>query len=169
MSWYTVTGVGVGAVDANALVLSRVANATLVSGISTLEYNQIQTGTISIDSASTYFGFGAGYIPTDATYYKNKTYDQSELSMFVETQTSAAPILLTSPLNPTGAGYTLEFSNPTTVGTVTTWDWEFTPNANFITLMDGRNDGDRLFYIWAAYRDWETDRKSTRLNSSHRL
>ena len=128
-----------------------VANSTLVSGISTLEYNQIQTGTISIDSASTDFGFGAGYIPTDATYYKNKTYDQSELSMFVETQTSAAPILLTSPLNPTGAGYTLEFSNPTTIGTVTTWDWEFTPNANFITLMDGRNDDDRLFYIWAKY------------------
>jgi hypothetical protein len=130
---------------------SGVANATLVSGISTLEYNQIQTGTISIDSASTDFGFGAGYIPTDATYYKNKTYDQSELSMFVETQTSAAPIFLTSPLNPTGAGYTLEFSNPVTVGTVTTWDWEFIPNANFITLMDGRNDNDRLFYIWAKY------------------
>ena len=26
-----------------------------------------------------------------------------------------------------------------------------------------------VFMILAAYRDWETDRKSTRLNSSHRL
>lgn len=127
-----------------------VANATLVSGISTLEFNTVQTGTISIDSASTSFGFGAGYIPVDANYYKNQTVDQSELSMFSETQKTTAPIILTSPLNPSGAGYTLEFSNPVTVGTVTTWDWEFTPNAAFITFMDSRV-GDRLFYIWAKY------------------
>jgi hypothetical protein len=128
-----------------------VSNASLVSGITTLEFNTVQTGTISIDSASTSFGFGAGYIPVDANYYKNQTVDQSELSMFVETQTSTAPIILTSPLNPSGAGYTLEFSNPVTVGTVTTWDWEFTPNAAFITFMDGQSIGDRLFYIWAKY------------------
>lgn len=128
-----------------------VANASLVSGITTLEFNTVQTGTISIDSASTSFGFGAGYIPVDANYYKNQTVDQSELSMFVETQTSTAPIILTSPLNPSGAGYTLEFSNPVTVGTITTWDWEFTPNAAFITFMDGQSIGDRLFYIWAKY------------------
>ncbi len=128
-----------------------VINATLVSGISSLEYNTTQTGTISIDSASTDFGFGAGYIPTDDAYFKNKTVDQSELSMFVETQTSGAPIMLTSPLNPTGAGYTLEFSNPVTVGTVTTWDWEFIPNNDFETFMEGRDDGDRLFYVWAKY------------------
>ena len=128
-----------------------VANASLVSGITILEFNTVQTGTISIDSASTSFGFGAGYIPVDANYYKNQTVDQSELSMFVETQTSTAPIILTSPLNPSGAGYTLEFSNPVTIGTVTTWDWEFTPNAAFITFMDGQSIGDRLFYIWAKY------------------
>lgn len=130
---------------------SGVIDATLVSGITSLEFNTVQTGTISIDSASTDFGFGAGYIPVDDTYYKNQTVDQSELSMFAETQTSAAPIVLTSPLNPSGAGYTLEFSNPVTVGTVTTWDWEFTPNNDFITFMDARSVGDRLFYIWAKY------------------
>ena len=130
---------------------SGVINATLVSGISTLYFNQVQTGQISIDSASNDFGFGAGYIPVDSNYYKNQTVDQSILSMFTETTTSAAPILLTSPLNPSGAGYTLEFSNPVTVGTVTTWDWEFTQNNDFITFMDGRSVGDRLFYIWAKY------------------
>jgi hypothetical protein len=128
-----------------------VANATLVSGISVLEFNTVQTGQISIDSASASFGFGAGYMPVDATYYKNQTNDQSHLSMLAETKTSAAPIILTSPTNPSGAGYTLEFSNPVTVGTVTTWDWEFTPNAAFITFMDARSIGDRLFYIWAKY------------------
>ena len=130
---------------------SGVANASLVTGITSLEFNTVQTGTISIDSASASFGFGAGYIPVDDSYFKNQTVDQSELSMFAETQTSAAPILLTSPLNPSGAGYTLEFSNPVTVGTVTTWDWEFTPNAAFITFMDARSIGDRLFYVWAKY------------------
>lgn len=128
------------------------SNANLVSGINSLEFKGTQTGTITIDSASTDFGFGAGYIPTDANYYKNKTYDQSELSMFVETQTSTAPILLISPLNPDGAGYTLEFSNPVTVGTQTTWDWEFIPNAAFENFMENDVfDGDRLFYIWAKY------------------
>lgn len=130
---------------------SGVIDATLITGISTLDFNTVQTGQIVIDSASTDFGFGAGYIPTDATYYKNQPIDQSELSMFVETTTSAAPILLTAPSNPSGASYTLEFSNPVTVGTVTTWDWEFTPNAAFITFMNSRTVGDRLFYIWAKY------------------
>ena len=130
---------------------SGVIDSTLVSGISTLYFNQVQTGQISIDSASTDFGFGAGYIPVDSNYYKNQTVDQSILSMFSYTQTSAAPITLNSPTNPSGSGYTLEFSNPVTVGTVTTWDWEFTPNNDFITFMDGRSVGDRLFYIWAKY------------------
>lgn len=71
--------------------------------------------------------------------------------MLAYTQTSAAPITLSSPSNPSGANYTLEFSNPVTVGTETTWDWEFTPNSDFITFMDGRNVGDWLFYIWAKY------------------
>jgi hypothetical protein len=39
--------------------------------------------------------------------------------------------------------------NPETVGTQTTFDWEFTPNGDFVTFMDGRAGGDRLFYIWA--------------------
>ena len=39
------------------------------------------------------------------------------------------------------------------------------PNAIFVTLTIS----DESFeYITAKYRDWETDRKSTRLNSSHR-
>lgn len=128
------------------------SNASLVSGISNLYYSGTQTGTITIDSASTSFGFGAGYIPTDANYYKNQTYDQSDLSMFIETKTSATPILLISPLNPDGAGYTLKFNNPVTVGTQTTWTWEFVPNAAFENFME--NDvfsGDRLFYVWAKY------------------
>ena len=38
---------------------------------------------------------------------------------------------------------------------------------NFICTHNSRRS--HLSQLWAHYRDWETDRKSTRLNSSHRL
>lgn len=126
-------------------------NATLVQGISSLKYNLVQTGTISIDSTSTNFGFGACYVPTDSNYFQNKPQSQSSLGMLCPTQTGTPPIIISPNANPSGADYTIEFSNPVTIGTITTWDWEFTPNDDFITFMDGRADGDRLFYIWAKY------------------
>jgi len=128
-----------------------VIDATLVQGIASIDYSSVNTGQIAIDSASMDFGFGACYIPTDESYYKNQFVTQSSLGMICPSQTGTAPILITSSTNPSGAGYTIEFSNPTTVGTVTTWDWEFTPNAQFITFMDGRVETDRLFYVWAKY------------------
>lgn len=126
-------------------------NATLVQGISSLKYNLVQTGTISINSTSTNFGFGACYVPTDSNYFQNKPQSQSSLGMLCPTQTGTPPIIISPNANPSGADYTIEFSNPITVGTITTWDWIFIPNNDFITFMDGRADGDRLFYIWAKY------------------
>lgn len=126
-------------------------NATLVQGISSLKYNLVQTGTISIDSTSSNFGFGACYVPTDSNYFQNKPQSQSSLGMLCPTQTGTPPIIISPNANPSGADYTIEFQNPVTVGTITTWDWRFIPNNDFITFMDGRADGDRLFYIWAKY------------------
>ena len=128
-----------------------VIDATLVDGIAQLSHDGVTTGQIQIDSTSTSFGFGASYIPTDDNYFKNKPQSQSDLCMAVETTTSSLPITLTSPTNPSGAGYTLEFDNPVTVGTVTTWDYTFTPNSQFSTFIEGRDEGDRLFYVWAKY------------------
>ena len=125
-----------------------VVNASLVQGITNLDYNVIQTGQITVDTAASNFGFGASYVPTDETYYKNQPYSQSELGMCNPTQFGTAPILLNGFANPSGANYQIEFSNPTTIGTITTWDWEFTPNNDFIDFMDSRQEGDRLFYIW---------------------
>jgi hypothetical protein len=71
--------------------------------------------------------------------------------MLCPSQTSAAPITITSSINPDGAQYTIEFSNPVTVGTITTWDYEFTPNSDFTDFIDARIEGDRLFYVWAKY------------------
>ena len=35
--------------------------------------------------------------------------------------------------------------------------------------VDTKKEGDDTTYIFSNYRDWETDRKSTRLNSSHEI
>lgn len=128
-----------------------VTDAVLVQGIPSLDYSAVNTGQIAIDSASTDFGFGACYIPTDPAYFNTQFNSQSVLGMLCPSQTSAAPITITSSINPSGGQYTIEFSNPVTVGTVTTWDYEFTPNSDFTDFIDARIEGDRLFYVWAKY------------------
>jgi hypothetical protein len=128
-----------------------VIDAVLVQGISSLDYSVVNTGQIVIDSASSKRAFGACYIPTDESYFKNKFFTQSQLGMLCPSQAGTAPITITSSVNPSGAGYTIKFENPTTIGTVTTWDYTFTPNAQFTTFMDGRVETDRLFYVWAKY------------------
>ena len=40
-------------------------------------------------------------------------------------------------------------------------------NGVYIPDMWGPGEADRLWCYRGEYRDWETDRKSTRLNSSH--
>lgn len=128
-----------------------IIDATLVQGINELDYSLVNTGQIQIDSASSIIGFGASYVPTDEEYYKSQPYSQSELGMTNPTQSGTAPITLNGFANPDGANYQIVLSNPTIIGTVTTWDYEFTPNAQFIDFMDSRDDGDRLFYVWAKY------------------
>ena len=43
--------------------------------------------------------------------------------------------------------------------------WKQTKNSDEIEDMLKKHP--ELVVLWAGYRDWETDRKSTRLNSSH--
>ena len=131
---------------------SGVIDATLVQGISNLYFDQVQSGQISIDSSASQLGFGACYIPTLDAYYKNQPYTQSELTLIAPTQNAIAPITITNAFtNPQNAGYSITFSNPSTIGTITTWDFTFTPDVDFITFMESRDIGDRLFYIWARY------------------
>jgi hypothetical protein len=128
-----------------------VIDATLVQGINDLDYSIVNTGQIEIDSASSIIGFGASYVPTDDEYYKNQPFSQSELGMTNPTQSGTAPITLNGFTNPSGANYQIIFSNPNTIGTITTWDYEVTFDSDFVTFMDARGEGDRLFYIWAKY------------------
>jgi hypothetical protein len=94
--------------------------------------------------------FGAAYIPTDETYYKNKPYSQSEITMIAPTQGSPTyPFAFTSSFpNPNGGEFTITISNPVIAGTLVTFDYTFTPNLAFSTFIEGREVGDRLFRFW---------------------
>lgn len=130
---------------------SSLIDATLIQGINQLDYATPTTGQFVIDSASTEFGFGACYVSLDGTYYKNKLQSQSVFGMLIPTIDFTIGIPESSEVNLTGAGYDLEIANITTVGTVHTIDFIFTPNAQFTTFFDGVEEGDRLFYVWAKY------------------
>jgi hypothetical protein len=130
---------------------TQVINATLVQGIDYLDYQFPTTGQFVIDSASTDYGFGAAYISIDTAYYKNRPFNQSEITMVIPSSEFTVGVPIASELNEFGAGYTLEITNITTVGTVHTVDFEFIPNAAFNTFFDGLELGNRNFYVWAKW------------------
>jgi hypothetical protein len=130
---------------------TQVINATLVQGIDYLDYQYPSTGQFVIDSVSTDYGFGAAYISIDTAYYKNRTFNQSEITMVIPSSEFTVGVPITSELNEFGAGYTLEITAINTVGTVHTVDYEFIPNAAFNTFFDGLELGNRNFYVWAKW------------------
>ena len=50
--------------------------------------------------------------------------------------------------NLSGAGYNIQVTNVSTVGTITTIEFNFIPNLAFNTFMSSASAGDRLFYLW---------------------
>jgi len=130
---------------------TQVINATLVQGIDYLDYQYPTTGQFVIDSASTDYGFGAAYISIDTAYYKNRTFNQSVITMCIPSSEFTVGAPIASELNEFGAGYTLEITAINTVGTVHTVDYEFIPNAAFNTFFDGLELGNRNFYVWAKW------------------
>lgn len=130
---------------------TQVANATLIQGINNLDYQFPTTGQFIIDSASNDYGFGAAYIPIDTAYYKNRPYNQSVITMCIPSTEFTVGVPVASELNEFGAGYTLEINSITTVGTIRTVNFTFTPNAAFNTFFDGLELGNRNFYVWAKW------------------
>jgi hypothetical protein len=70
--------------------------------------------------------------------------------MLIPTSIPTGPAFV-SETNEFGAGYDFLITGITTVGTIQTIDFTFTPNPSFVTFMQGRTDTDRLFYVWARY------------------
>lgn len=128
-------------------------DSALVQGITELAFDSQTNGQFVIDGSAP-FGIGASYIPDDETYYKNRTFTQTELGMTIgTTQTSGFPLTFVSPSNDVGAFYTLLINNITSVGSQHTIDFSFIPDGNFTSFMQSRDDGDRLFRVWARIGD----------------
>lgn len=126
---------------------TSVLNASLISGISELDYCVPTEFTLAVDGPITELGFGGSYRSIDTGYYKNKVQSQANLAMILPT-TNLALGVYSSYLNPTGAGYDIEITAINTVGTITTIEGTFTPNAAFSSFMDNADPNDRLFYFW---------------------
>jgi hypothetical protein len=130
---------------------TSIIDATLVQGITFLDYQYQTVGQFVIDSASTEFGFGSCYISIDDAYYKNRPFNQNELTIAIPSTDFTIGTPVTSSMNEFGAAYDFEITNITTVGTVHTVDFVFTPNAAMGTWFDSLELGNRQFYIWAKW------------------
>lgn len=117
-------------------------NSTLTTGITSLDYATASTHTVVIDSSSTALYLGACYISNDTTYYKNKVDSQQDLSYLLNAYIPVAVGTYTD----FNSGYEIEITSVTTVGTVHTIDFTFTPL--FTTFIESCDEDNRLFYIW---------------------
>ena len=126
---------------------SSVLDASLVTGVPELDYAFPTTFDIVVDGSLTDMGIGSAYKSIDDTYYRNKLLPQQRLTMIIpSSDVTLSPY--SSFLNGDGAGYDLEVNSIGSVGSVHTINITMTPNAQFATFMAGRDEGDRLFYLW---------------------
>lgn len=128
-----------------------VIDAVLVQGIDELDYSTPTTFDVIIDSASTTIGIGSVYISTDSAYYKNRIYSQNEITMILPTEIISLATPMDSYLNEFGAGYSITVNSISTVGTINTINLTFTPNAQFTTFIEAREDGDRNMKLWVKF------------------
>ena len=116
-----------------------------------MDYQYPTTGQFVVDSASTEFGFGSCYISIDDTYYKNRPFNQNEITIAIPSTDFTVGTPVTSAINEFGAAYDFEITNITTVGTIHTVDFTFTPNTAMGNWFDSLELGNRQFYIWAKW------------------
>jgi hypothetical protein len=128
-----------------------IIDATLLQGITEIDYVNATSGTIIIDSTSSDFAFGCAYVSQDSAYYKNRSYNQSEISMILETREFTIGVPESSALNEFGAGYELTIDAVNVSGTQYTIDYTFTPNNDFGVFMADRNEDDRTMYVWVRF------------------
>lgn len=101
---------------------------------------------VVIDGVTSNISLGACYTSIDDTYYKNQLDSQDKLTMMLYTQGASGT--LTSESNSSGASYNIIVNSVNTIGSQTTINFDFQPNAAFNTFMSNRSLGDRKFYIW---------------------
>ena len=129
------------------------ADSSLIQGIDDLDYCVPSEHTIIVDGVDSRIAIGSCYVSTDDNYYRNKTESQLGITMIIPTQDVNTIPVKNSYTNSSGAGYTIEILSVNVVGSQTTIDIRFTPNALFNTFMENVDDGDRLFYVWVKCRN----------------
>lgn len=123
-------------------------DSALIQGITDdLDYCNPSTHEIIVDGVLSPIGLGAAYVSIDESYYKNRPFRQNEITMLIPSF-STGLAFANSDTNEDGAGYTITINSVTVIGSETTINFTFTPNAFFAPFMDSRDPGDRLFYIW---------------------
>ena len=128
---------------------SSIADSTIVTSATEIDYCIPTTFDIAVDGPLTDIALGSAYRSIDSSYYKNRTFPQQEITMVIATDIINNFFAgITSYLNEFGAGYEILLDNLTQIGSVTTATITITPNAQFQTFMNDRDDGDRLFYLW---------------------
>jgi hypothetical protein len=133
---------------------TEVVDATLVQGIDEIAFDTATTATFIIDCPTGGdWGIGGTYRPQDETYFKNRPFPQQNLSMTIGTQPTPTtfPDTYTSEPNDSGALYDLGVLGVVQTGSQYAIEIKFSPNNAFSTFMSGRDDGDRLFQIWARF------------------
>lgn len=128
-----------------------IVDATLIQGITELDYALPTTFDVLIDSTSSDYAIGCLYQSTDTAYYKNRSFSQSNLSMIINSVIPTIGVDYTSYINEFGADYTLKLNSITTVGTESTLNLTFTPSVDFTSFMDSLEDGDRLMKLWIKF------------------
>ena len=126
---------------------TSILNASVIQGITSLDFAQPTTFEVIVDGPTADIGIGAMYRSFDDAYYKNRLYPQQEITMAIPT-TELALTTISSSVNEFGAGYDFTINSFASVGTQTTINVTMTPNANMDSFFQGREDGDKLFYVW---------------------
>jgi len=138
--------------DANTGFLNEphntdVIDATLIQGLNSIDYQNPTTADIIVSGTFSFLGIGAAYISTLDAYYKNRPFSQSNITMLTPSRDILGPVS-TSFVNEAGAAYDITINSVNTIGLLTTINVTITPNPDFYTFINGREEGDRLFYVW---------------------
>ena len=138
--------------EANNISIS--SGGSVVTSVSDLQYNISNTATFTVELGSTSItdlAIGGAYVSIDDTYYKNKTYNQNNITYLLPT----SALTLSNYLSNLGVGdynsaqWGMTVTGITQIGTTAVISFIWEGNSSFKSFMDtNRSEGDRLFYLW---------------------
>jgi len=134
--------------------ISIPSGGSVVTSVPDLQYNIPNTATFTVELGSTSItdlAIGGAYVSIDDTYYKNKTYNQKNITYLLPT----SALSLSNYLSNFGVGdyssaqWGMTVTGITQIGTTAVVNFTWEGNSSFSSFMDtNRSEGDRLFYLW---------------------